>query len=94
MKTLIVSFAIWLFIVPAVVALFLIFTFLATYSPDLYPMLASLALAFSVLAMVWGSLCPDRFSSSNFRLFPKSPQVTNSIQEKKYEKCVEGQVRS
>lgn len=94
MKTLIVSFAIWIFIVPAVVALFLIITFLVAYSRDLYPALAALALAFSVLAMVWGFLCPDRFSSTNFRLFPKSRQLTNSIQEKKYEKRVEGHVRS
>ena len=35
MKTLIVSFAIWIFVVPAVVAVFLIFTFLAAHSPDL-----------------------------------------------------------
>ena len=95
MKTLIVSFAIWIFIVPVVVALFLIFTFLAAYSPDLYPALASVALALSVLSMVWGFFTlTDSRSSTNFRLFPKSRQRTNSIQEKKYENCVEGQVRS
>ena len=93
MKTLIVSFAIWLFIVPAVVALLLIFTFLAAYSPDLYPALASLALAFSILTMVWGTFWLEAFLSASFWLFPKSQQRPNSIQEKKYEKCVEGQVR-
>ena len=35
MKTLIVSFAIWVFVVPAVVTVFLIFTFLAVRGPDL-----------------------------------------------------------
>ena len=94
MKALIVSFAIWVFIVPAVVALFLIFTFLAAYNPDLYPALASLALAFSILTMVWGPFWLEPFSSASFSLFPKSQQRTNSIQEKKYEKYLEGHVRS
>ena len=90
MKTLIVSFAIWIFIVPAVVALFLIFTFLAAYSPDLYPALASLALAFSILTMVWGSFWLEPFLSASFWLFPKSQQRPNSIQEKKYENYLDG----
>ena len=90
MKTLIVSFAIWIFVVPAVVTVFLIFTFLAAYSPDLYPPLASLALAFSILTMDWGRFWLESFLSACFWLFPKSQQRPNSIQEKKYEKCVEG----
>jgi hypothetical protein len=94
MKTLIISLTIWIFIVPAVVALFLIFTFLAAYNPDLYPALASLALAFSILTMVWGPFCLEPFSSASFSLFPKSQQRTNSIQEKKHEKYLEGQARS
>ncbi len=93
MKILIVSFAIWIFIVPAVVALFLIFTFLAAYSPDLYPALASLALAFSILTMVWGRFWLEPFLSASFWLFPKSQRRPNSIQEKKYEKYLDGQVR-
>jgi len=93
MKTLIVSFAIWIFIVPAAVALFLIFTFLAGYSPDLYPALASLALASSVLTMVSGRFWLEPFLSASFWLFPKSQQRPNSIQEKKYEKYLDGQVR-
>ena len=93
MKTLIVSFAIWIFIVPAVVALFLIFTFLAAYNPDLYPAFASLVLAFSILTMVWGRFWLAAFLSAGFWLFPKSQQRPNSIQEKKYEKYLDGQVR-
>jgi hypothetical protein len=93
MKPLIVSFAIWIFIVPAVVALFLIFTFLAAYGPDLYPALASLALAFSILTMVWRRFWLEPFLSASFLLLPKSQQRPNSIQEKKYEKYLDGQVR-
>ena len=89
MKTLIVSFAIWIFVVPAVVAVFLIFTFVAD-SPDLYPALASLALAFSILALVWGRFWLAAFSSASFWLFPKSQQRANPIQEEKDEKCLEG----
>jgi hypothetical protein len=92
MKTLIVSFAIWIFVVPAVVAVFLIFTFVAD-SPDLYPALASLALAFSILTLVWGRFWLAPFSSASFWLFPKSQQRPNSIQEKKYENYLDGQVR-
>ena len=89
MKTLIVCFAIWIFVVPAVVAVFLIFTFVAD-SPDFYPALASLALAFSILTLVWGRFWLAAFSSARFWLFPKSQQRSNSIQEEKDEECLEG----
>jgi len=94
MKTLIVSFAIWIFAVPAAVALFLIFRFLTSQVPDLYFALVSLGLAFAILTMVWGPFWLEPFSTVSFRPFPRSRQRTNSIQEKKYAKCFEGQVRS
>ena len=94
MKTLIVSFAIWIFAVPAAVALFLIFRFLTSQVPDLYFALVSLGLAFSVLTMVWGPFWLEPFSTISFQLFSRSRQRTNSIQENKYENSVEGQVRS
>ena len=94
MKTLIVSFAIWLFVVPAVVTVFLIFTFLVAHSADRYFTFATVALAFSILTVVWGPFWLEPFSSVSFSLFPESQQHTNSIQEKKHEKCLEGQVRS
>ena len=94
MKTLIVSFAIWIFAVPAVVTVFLIFTFLVAHGPDRYFTLATLALAFAILTIVWGPFWHEPFSSASFWLFPKSQQRTNSIQEKKYEKYLEGDVRS
>ena len=83
MKTLIVSFAIWIFVVPAVVTVFLIFTFLVAHDPDRYFTFATIALAFSVVTIAWGPFWPERFSSTSFLLFPKSQQRTNSIQEKK-----------
>lgn len=94
MKLLIVSFLVSIFVAPAAVGLFLIFRFLTSQVPDLYFVLVSLGLGFSVLTMVWGPFWFPPFLSPSFRLFPKSPQLTNSIQEKKYEECVEGQVRS
>jgi len=94
MKLLIVSFLISIFVAPAAVALFLIFRFLSSQVPDLYFVFVSLGLGFSVLTMVWGPFWLEPFLSPSFRVFPKSRQRTNSIQEKKYEKCVEGPVRS
>jgi hypothetical protein len=94
MKSLIVSFVIWIFVVPVAVAVFLISMFLAAHSPDRYFIFAPLALAFSILTIVWGPFWLEPFSRISFWLFPKSQQRTNSIQEKKYEKCLEGQVRS
>ena len=94
MKLLIVSLLISIFVAPAAVALFLIFRFLTWQVPDLYFALVSLGLAFSVLTMVWGPFWLEPFSTVSFRLFPRSRQRTNSIQEKKYAKCFEGQVRS
>ena len=94
MKTLIVTFVFLIFVVPAAVALFLIFRFFTSQVPDLYFALVSLGLAFSVSTMVWGPFWLEPFSPVSFRLFPRSRQCTNSIQEKKYAKCFEGQVRS
>ncbi len=54
MKTLIVSFAIWIFVVPAVVAIFLISTAVAVRTPDLYFAFTALALALFILAMAGG----------------------------------------
>jgi hypothetical protein len=94
MKILIASFVFLIFGVPDAVALFLIFRFLTSRVPDLYFALVSLGLAFSVLTMVWGPFWLEPFSNVSFQLFPRSRQRTNSIQEKKYEKCFEGQDRS
>jgi ABC-type phosphate transport system permease subunit len=94
MKTLIVCFAIWMFAVPAAVAMFLIVTFLAARIPALYITSTFLALASSIFAMVWGLFWLEPFLRPSFWLFPKTHQHTNSIQEKKHEKSLECEVRS
>ena len=83
MKALIVTFAIWIFVVPAVATAFLTFTFLVAHSPDRYFTLATIALAFSIVTMAGRPFWLEPFSSASFWLFPKSQQHTNSIQEKK-----------
>ena len=93
MKTLIVSFAIWMLVVPVVVAVFLIFTFIAVRDPELYFAFTALALALSILAIPSGlsSLAP--FSIGRVRSFPRTHQCPNSIEEIKHEKSFEGQFR-
>jgi hypothetical protein len=92
MKTLAVSFVIWVFVVPVAVAVLLIFKFLISHVPDLYFASASLALAFSILTMVWGPFWLESFSSFSLWLFPRSRQDANSIQEKRHEKSLAGQL--
>ena len=94
MKTLIVSFAIWIFVVPAAVAVFLISTAVDVRTPDLYFAFTAIALALSILAMVSGPSWLEPFFTASVRLFPKSQQHTNSIQEIKHENSLEGQIRS
>jgi hypothetical protein len=94
MKTLIVSFAIWIFVVPAAVAVFLISTTVAVRTPDLYFIVVALALALSILAMISGPSWLEPFFKASVRLFPKSQHHTNSIQEIKHENSLEGQIHS
>lgn len=93
MKTLIVSFVIWIFVVPLGVALFLIFTFLAALVPNLYLVFTSLVLAFATLTMVLGPFWFEPFFGSSFDLTAGNQQHTTSHQEKNHEKCLAGQVR-
>jgi hypothetical protein len=93
MKTLIISFTIWIFLVPAVVAMFLISAAVAARTPDLYFTFTALALAFSILAMVGGPSWLEHFLTASVRSFPKTQQHTNSIQEIKHEKSLEVQSR-
>ncbi len=93
MKTLIISFAIWVFVVPVVVALFLMFTFIAMRNPDLYFAFTAIALILSILAMASGLSRLAPFSVGSVRSFPRTQQRPNSIQEIKHEKSIEGQFR-
>jgi hypothetical protein len=94
MKTLIVSFAIWIFVVPAVVAVFLISTAVAVHTPDLYFTFTGLALAISILAVLTGPSWLELFSTASVRLFPKTQQNTTSIQEINHEESLEGRIGS
>ena len=91
MKTLLVSFVIWVLIVPVVAALFLIVTSIAAVVQDLYFAGAMLALAFAVLTMVWGPFWLGPFSGSRGHRFERN---SNSSQEKKRAHSFKGQVRS
>ena len=94
MRTLLISFVIWVLIVPALVALFLIFTCIAAFLPDLYFAATSFALAFAVVTMVWGPFWLGPYSGSSGRLFPRNRQHQNSTQEKKRAHSLKDQVRS
>jgi hypothetical protein len=94
MRTLLISLVIWVLIVPALVALFLIFTFIAAFVQDLYCATTSFALAFAVLTMLWGPFWLAPFSGSGGHPFQRNRQHPNSTQEKKCEQSFKGQVRS
>ena len=94
MKALIVFFALWIFVVPAAVAAFLISTVVAVRTPDLYFTFTALSLALSILAMVCGATWLEPFLNASVRLFPKTQQHANSIQEIKHEESLEGRIHS
>ena len=93
MKTFILSFAIWVFVVPVTVAVSLIFTFIAARIPDLYFAFVALALTLSILTMTSGLSRLESSFITSVRSFPKTQQSPNSIQEIKHEKSLEGQFR-
>ena len=93
MKTFIISFAIWVFVVPAAVTVFLIFRLIVTRTPDLYFTLITLALTLSALTMTSVPSWLEPFFITSVRSFPKTQQSSNSIQEIKHEKSLEDQFR-
>ncbi len=93
MKTLIISFAIWVFVLPAAVAVFFIFTLIATRIPDLYFTLITLVLTLSIITMASQPSWLEPFFTTSVRPFPKRHRSPNSIQEIKHEKILEGQFR-
>jgi hypothetical protein len=71
MKLLFISIAIWILIVPSLVASFLILTALAAFVPQLYLALAWFGVAFSAAAVLCGPFwLPSR---SQHPLPPRSP---------------------
>ena len=93
MKTFILSFAIWVFVVPAAVTVSLIFTFIAECIPDFYFAFVALAMTLSALTIASGLFRLEMFFITSVRSFPKTQQSPNSIQEIKHEKSLEGQFR-
>ena len=72
MKTFIISFAIWVFVVPAAVTVFLIFTLIATRIPDLYFTLITLALTLSILTIASRPAWLEPFFITCIRSFPNN----------------------
>jgi len=93
MKIFILSFAIWVFVVPAAVTLFLMFTLIVARTPELYFALIALALTLSILTTAIGPSWLKPFYITSVRSFPKTQQSPNSIQEIKHENSLEGQFR-
>ena len=83
MRTLLIAFFIWVLIVPALVALLLIFTFIAAFVRDLYFAATSLALAFAVLTMVWGPFWLGPPLGSSGHPSKRNRQHPNRTEEKK-----------
>ena len=94
MKVLIVSFAIWIFVVPAAVAVLLISPFIVARDPDLYFSFIALALGLAIIATASGPSWLEPFFTASVRLFPSTRQRPNSIQEINHEKTLEGQIDS
>ncbi len=85
MKIFILSFAIWVFVVPAAVTVFLMFTLIVARIPDLYFALIALALTLSILTTAIGPSWLEPFFITSVRWFPNSQQSPTSIQEIKHE---------
>ena len=84
MKMLVISFIFWLFIVPSLVASFLILTALAAFVPPLYLAVAWFGIAFSAALLLCGPfwIIPFApFARSRFSSSPRSYHRTNSSEE-------------
>jgi len=90
MRTLLISLVIWVLVVPAVIALFMVFTCLVAFVQDLYFASTLLALAFAVPALLWGPFWCGLFCGSDAGFFQGNRQP-NSTQE---EKSAKGHPRS
>jgi len=93
MKTFVISLIIWLFIVPCAVASFLILTFLAAFVPNLYFVLICIAVAFALLATIWGPCCCLLSSNDRSLISSDSRQHSISFQEKNNERYLESSFR-
>jgi hypothetical protein len=88
MRTLVIWFIFWIFIVPSLVGSFLILVFIATVAPPLYFALAWFVLAFSTAFLLLGPSCVISlapFARSRFGSSQCSCHKTNPSQEKNNE---------
>jgi hypothetical protein len=83
MRTLFLSLVTWVLIVPALVALFLIFTFIAAFVRDLYFAATSIALGFAVLTIEWWPFWLEPLLGSSGHPSKRNRQHPNSTEEKK-----------
>ena len=67
-KTLVVSLIIWTFIIPCVIAIFLIVKFLGAFMPSLYFTLIGLVIALATLAIMRGLLWIPQSASKDSRV--------------------------
>jgi hypothetical protein len=72
----------------------LIFLFPAGIERNYYLVFTALIVAFTTLAIVQGPLRTRQSSKESFTLSPTNPQQSTASQEKRHQKCVEGQLHS
>ncbi len=89
MKTLIVSFIIWIFIVPCAVAIYLVFGFLTARAPNFYFVCTCLAITLAPLAIIWGSFWILNSSRESSAFSPVNHQRSTSFTEKNHEKYLD-----
>jgi hypothetical protein len=97
MKMLFISFVFWIFIIPSLIASFLILTALAAFVPELYFAVAWFLLAFSAGMVLCGPfwVIPFApFARSRFSSSARSCCQINSTQEKNDEVSSNIEVRS
>lgn len=78
-KTLIVSLIIWTFIIPCVIAICLILTFLAAFVPNLYLAFTGLVVAFATLAIMRGLLWTPQSSRKDSASLSTNRQQSTSF---------------
>ncbi len=94
MRILIVSFILWIFVIPCAIAVGLILIFLAGLEPDIYLVFTALVVTFATLAIGRALLWTRQSSKESSGLSSTSHQESTSFQEKHHEKCLQGQLHS
>ena len=93
MKVAGIALLIWVLVVPCAVALFLIFTFIASLVPSLYFAALSLTFTLTIFISIWGPLSFFLSRSSSSLSAPTATRP-NLSQENNYENCLKPQIDS